>query len=310
MATTLGIAVAAHHVALVLVERRQTGTATLDQVLLDADVSTTTRSADAYHRVLAEVKHIMAVLDAHSRPLSRVAVAAVEPAAAVTAVRLVETLTEADLINARLVAFDPSPSSLARKRSGNSDLPAGPIETLTTNAAMTAAHDIAVEEQALVPDASGRPPGGGRTRRNLAIAATALATVGVGLIGFRLLSGQAAPEIAPVESTDPAPAQVTQRATTPPTTTVADTITRVPATVSQAEVPAPSTPTPTSAPTQDSVPTQDSAPSSVETPTPQPPAEPPAPPPQAVEPPAPADQPLPGPDPPAPADPQVIPAPP
>jgi hypothetical protein len=306
LATTLGIAVSAHHVALVLVERRQTGTATLDQVLLDADVSTTTRSADASHRVLAEVEHIMAVLDAHSRPLSRVAVAAVEPAAAVTAVRLVQTLIEADLINARLVDFDPSPNLLARNHSGNPNLPARPIETLTTNAAMTAAHDIAVEEQALVPDASGRPPGGGRTRRNLAIAATALATVGIGLIGFRLSSGQAGPEIAPAESTDPAPAQVTQRATTPPSTTVADTITRVPATVSQAEVPAPSTPMPTSVP----MPTQDSVPSSVETPIPQPPAEPPAPPPQAVEPPAPADQPLPEPVPPAPADPQVIQAPP
>jgi hypothetical protein len=263
LATTLGVAVATQHVALVLIGRRRTETVTLDQVLLDADASTMAPPADVRLLVLAEVKRIIAVLDAHKRPLSHVAVTATEPAAARTAARIVEALTRAGVRNARAFALEPSGHSLVNSRAGNNALPSGLEEGRADDAAVTAAHEIALEALALASDASGRALSS-RKRHAIALAATALATIGVGLIGFRSLPDQPRPEVTPVEATDPVPAQVTHRADPPPTTSavntetsptaVVDTTVRVPAPAEQAEVAAPSTTAPTAAPTENSPP--------------------------------------------------------
>jgi hypothetical protein len=327
LATTLGVAVAPRHVALVLIGQREAETVTLDEVLLDADVSTMTPPADVPLHVLAEVERIIAVLDAHKRPLSRVTVAATRPAAARTAVRIVEVLNEAGVSNTTAVALGSSSQSLANRRAGNNALPTGLAEGHPADAAVTSAHEIALEALALASDASGRALSG-RKRHAMALAATALATIGVGLIGFSLLPDQSRSEVTPVEATDPVPTQVTHRADPPLTTSavnpdtsptaVVDTTAGVPAPAEQAEVAAPSTTAPTAAPTENS------PPSSVEpTPTPidgaplevpqgpeqppvttsQPSAEPPTP--LPPEPPAPADQHLAGPVSPVPADPQA-----
>ncbi|WP_319450966.1 MULTISPECIES: hypothetical protein [unclassified Mycobacterium] len=341
MATTLGVAVATRHVALVLIGQREAETVTLDEVLLDSDFSTTTPPADVRLQVLAEVKRISAVLDAHKRPLSQVAVAATEPAAARTAARVVEALTNAGVRNARAFAPRSSGRSLANRRAGNIALPSGLANGQSGNAAVTAAHEIAREALARDSDDSGRALSW-RTRHAMALAATALATICVGLIGFRALSAQSKPEVTPVEATDPVPTEVTHRDDPPPPTSavntdpippaIVDTPTLVPTPAEQAEVAAPSTLAPTVAPTQNSPPTSVEPtptplevvpPESPQAPEPAPvttsqaPAEPPVPPPPSppsTEPPpptpAPAVPPSPEPAPPVPAAPQANPPPP
>ena len=208
MATTLGVAVATHHVALTLVAQRRTGPITLDQVLLETDADPMTSPADGLQQVLAEVQRIIAILGTHKRPLSRIAVAAVEAMAASAAISVVEALTEAGLDSATLVP-PPSTQSLAKRHPSNPNLFAERTEIPSRTAALTAAHEIALEALALIPDVSGRALGGGRTRRAMAVGATALVTVGVGLFGFRLLSDQSSPDVSPVQATDPVPTQDT-----------------------------------------------------------------------------------------------------
>jgi hypothetical protein len=313
VATTLGVAVAADHVALTLVAQRRTEPVTLDEVLLETDAEPTTSPADALQQVLAEVQRIIAILGTHKRPLSRIAVAAVEAMAASTAISVVEALTEGGLDSATLVP-PPSTQSLAKRHPSNPNLFAATTEIPSKTATLTAAHEIALDALALIPDVSGRALGGGRTRRALALGATTLLTIGVGLIGFRLLSDQSSPEVSPLQPTDPVTTQVTQSSNTPsapasavsadPTPAVADTITSAPP-------PAEVTARPTAAPAQDPLPSsveplppsQDVAPP--QGPEPATPATPSPSPAEAVEPPAPTDQRLPGPVPPAPADPQT-----
>jgi hypothetical protein len=332
LATTLGVAVGRRHVALVLVEQRRTGTVTLDRLLLDAADSAMTPSADVPLHVLAEVQRTITVLDAHKRPLSQVAVTATEPASASTAARVVEALTEAGVRNTCSIALQPNDQPLANTRPGNIGLPTDRTEDATADAVVTAAHEIALEAQARSPDADGHALSG-RKRRVMALAATALATIGVGLFGFRSLHDQSGTEVTPVEATDPVPTQVTRHADPPPTTVettkpsppvVADTTAQVAAPPEPADVAVPAQPAPTAAPIQNSPPsTVEPTPSPSET-VPQAPepapvttsqaaAEPPAPPPPAspaAEPPAAADQHLSGPAPPGPADPQATPTPP
>jgi hypothetical protein len=331
VATTLGVAVASRHIALALVVQRRTGPVALDQVLLEPNAGPTTSPAETPQQVLAEVQRISAVLGTHKRPLSKIAVAAVEAVAASTAIDVVEALNQAGLESATLVP-PPSSESLAKGQSGNSVLERGGADSGSTEAALTAAHEIALEALELIPDVSGRASGNRQSRRVLAVAATAVATVGVGLIGFRLLSDQTAPADSPVQATNPVPTQATAPELTPPPAptsvvsantnppVVIDTSTPAPTT---AEVSARATASPT--PTQ----SQDPAPTSVETPppgepgpqgqepppSPAPPSpapsttEPPAPPSQAVEPQAPTDQRPPETVPPTPAAPQAGPAP-
>jgi hypothetical protein len=329
VATTLGVAVASRHVALALVVQRRTGPVALDQVILEPIAGPSTSPADTPQQVLAEVQRISAVLGTHKRPLSKIAVAAVEAVAASTAINIVEALNQAGLESATLVP-PPSSRSLAEKQSGNLVLDRGSTESGTTEAALTAAHEIALEALELIPDVSGRALGNGQTRRALAVAATALATVGVGLIGFRLLSDQTAPAGSPVQATNPVPTQATPPELTPPAPTsvvsadttppvVIDTSTPAPTT---AEVSARATASPSSTQTQDPTPTsvetppppQDGAPPQGQSapqgqeppPSPAPPSPSPSPSPSTTEPLAPPSQAV---EPPAPAAPQAGPAP-
>ena len=311
-----------HHVALTLVAQRRTGPVTLDQVLLETDAEPTTSPADALQQVLAEVQRIIAILGTHKRPLSRIAVTAVEAMAASTAIRVVEALTEAGLDSATLVP-PPSTQSLAKRHPSNPNLFAATTEIPQRDRSA----DCGARNRTR---SAGAHPRRQRTRAGRRPHPPRDGNRGDGLGHRRRRANRVQVAVRPVESRglpragDRSGTNSGHAVSRHTTSTGVDRERRPHPSgcrhdhqcanhgrgdstphrgAGQDPLPSSVEPPP---PSQDGAPPQGSEPASPAPPSPSPsPAEPAPTTSQAVEPPAPTDQRLPGPVPPAPADPQT-----